>query len=186
MKHSAILILLLAAQSAFAEEVQVKYRVTGLFQPDRVDDLHRQADKLPASKNNQPIEATLADVNYDTAVVTFRYDSDAQNFKNRKPEQVYEHLNNMVRNASRGSFNLFPLSDVKPDQLREERIAVAGLDCKGCAFGAYRAVAAISGVERAVVSFKEGHVTARIDPARTNRQALVAALKQAQVDVTEP
>ena len=69
---------------------------------------------------------------------------------------------------------------------RPLRVAVAGLDCKGCAYGAYRAIAMIDGVERAVVSFRDGHVTARIDPAKTNREALVTALRKAQVDVTQP
>ena len=181
----ALLIALTAPRMAAAEEVRVQYRLTGLFQPDRVDDLKRQAGAMPVS-NNAPVEVKLVNVNYDTAVVTFSYDSESQSFKNRKPDQVYQHINNLVRNASRGTFNLFALSDLKPDQLREERIAVAGLDCKGCAFGAYRAIATIDGVELAVVSFKERHVTARIDPAKTDRKALVEALKKAQVDVTAP
>ena len=44
----------------------------------------------------------------------------------------------------------------------------------------------LDGVERAVVSFRDGHVTARIDPAKTNREAIVTALRNAQVDVTQP
>jgi len=36
------------------------------------------------------------------------------------------------------------------------------------------------------VSFKDGHVTAWIDPAKTSRNALAGALKNAQVDVIEP
>ena len=66
-----------------------------------------------------------------------------------------------------------------------ERIAVAGHDCKGCNFGLYRSIANIEGVERAVASFKEGHVTAWIDHTKTNREALLAALKKKEVDVLE-
>ncbi len=62
---------------------------------------------------------------------------------------------------------------------------MAGLDCKGCAFGAYRAVAKLDGVERATVDFRRGIVTARVDPSKTNREALVAALKKAEVEVVE-
>lgn len=181
----AVVVAVVAAHPAAAEDVQVTYRLAGLFQPDRVDDLKRQASELPVS-NNAPVEVKLVSVDYDTAVVTFGYDSESQSFKARQPDQVFQHIDNLVRNASRGSFHLFRLSEVKADQLREERIAVAGLDCKGCAFGAYRAIATIDGVDRAVVSFKEGHVTARIDPAKTNRKALVEALQKAQVDVTAP
>ena len=65
------------------------------------------------------------------------------------------------------------------------RIGVAGLDCKGCAYGAYRTLAKIDGVERATVYFKQWIVTARVDPSKTNREALVAALKKAEVDVLE-
>lgn len=179
------IVALFVSQSLWAEDVQVQYRLTGLFQPDRVEDLRSQAGELRSDRNG-PVEVRLVNVNYDTAVATFRYDSDSQHFKNRKPEQVLEHLNNMLRGVSRGSFSAFPLSDLKPEDGREEKISVAGLDCKGCAYGAYRAIATIDGVERAIVSFKDGHVTARIDPKKTSREALVSSLKKAQIDVTEP
>lgn len=185
MIRLAILVLLCTAQAVDAEDVHVQYRITGLFQPDRVEDLRRQAGAMPV-KDNNPVEVKLVDVDYDTAVVTFSYDGQSQNFKNRNPEQVLERINNLLRSVSRGSFNLFPLSESKPDELQKERIAVAGLDCKGCAYGAYRAIATIDGVQRAVVSFREGHVTAWIEPAKTNRQALVAALQKAEVEVTDP
>ncbi|MGN6544043.1 MAG: heavy-metal-associated domain-containing protein [Aureliella sp.] len=185
MKPLAILVLFLAAQTALGEDVQVQYRLTGLFQPDRVEDLRRQASALPAS-DNSPVEVRLISVDYDTAVVTFSYDSRSENFKNRKPEQVLERINQLLRSASRGSFSVFPLSESKLDELQKERIAVAGLDCKGCAYGAYRSIALIDGVQRAVVSFKEGYVTAWIEPNKTSREALFAALEKAQVDVLEP
>ena len=65
------------------------------------------------------------------------------------------------------------------------RIAVAGHDCKGCNFGLYRAVASLDGVERAVASFKEGQVTAWIDPGKTNRQTLVDELRKRDVTLLE-
>jgi copper chaperone CopZ len=178
-----IVAILLAAHAAVAEDVNVQYRLRGLFQPDRVDDLRRQGGMLKINDRDAPAEVRLIDVNYDTAVATFAYDADSKHFKTRNPQQTQELISNLLRKASRGGFNVYPLCTLKPDQLVQERIAVAGLDCKGCAYGAYRAIAMIDGVERAVVSFKEGHVTAWIDPAKTNRTALIAALKKAQVDV---
>ena len=41
----------------------------------------------------------------------------------------------------------------------------------------------MDGVEQATASFKDGKVTALIDPARTSRDALVDALKKRQVNV---
>lgn len=186
MRMLPILLFLVLARPALAEEVRVCYRVTGLFQPDRVEDLRRQAGALALREGNATAVAKLAGVDYESAVVTFSYDAGAAPFKNRKPEQVLEKLNQELRARSRGAFQLFPVGATERGNLREERIPVAGLDCKGCAYGAYRAIAMIDGVERAVVNFREGHVTARIDPAKTNRAALVTALRKAQVDVTNP
>jgi len=181
-----IIAVLLTAHAAVAEDVNVRYRLTGLFQPDRVDDLRRQAGTLTTRDGGAAARVTLVDVDYETAVVTFAYDAGSKPFQGQNPQQVRDRINGLLRNASRGSFGVHPPGTLNPDQLRRERLAVAGLDCKGCAYGAYRAIATIEGVERAVVSFKEGHVTAWIDPAKTDREALATALRKAHVDVTDP
>lgn len=186
MRMLLILLFLVVARPASAEEVRARYRITGLFQPDRVEDLRRQAGTLTFREGNATAVAKLEGVDYESAIVTFSYDAGAAPFKNRKADQVLERLNQELRGHSRGAFQLFPVGEAESGTLREERIPVAGLDCKGCAYGAYRAIAMIDGVERAVVNFREGHVTARIDPAKTSRAALVAALRKAQVDVTNP
>jgi copper chaperone CopZ len=178
--------LLLTSHAAIAGDAEVKYRLTGLFQPDRVDDVRRQAGTLRINDPDAPAEVRLVNVNYETCVVTFAYDAKSRPFANKNQSQIQELINNLLQHATRGSFQVYPPSGLKPDQLTQECIAVAGLDCKGCAFGAYRAVAAIDGVERAVVSFKEGSVTVWINPSKTNRAAIVAALKGAQVDVLGP
>lgn len=185
MKRLLSILLLLSVPAAFGEDVKVQYRLMGLFQPDRVDDLRRQAGELPLNDKNNPVEVKLVEVNYDTAAVTFSYDSESKDFKSRKPEQVIQRIDTLLRQASRGAFSVSPLSALKPEQLRKERIAVAGHDCKGCNFGLYRAIASLDGVERAVASFKEGHVTAWIDPTKTNREALVVALKKKEVDLVD-
>jgi copper chaperone CopZ len=181
-----IIIAVLSVAEAEAKDVNVRYRLTGLFQPDRADDLRCQAGTLVIHDGDSTAKVKLMHVDYESAVVTFAYDEDSRPFNGKSPQQVQEQISNLLRNVSRGSFDIDPLSTRKPDQLRQERIAVGGLDCKGCAYGAYRAIGMIEGVERAVVSFKEGHVTAWIDPAKTNRKALVIALKKAEVDVIEP
>lgn len=186
MRLLPILLLGLASPPAPAAETLVSSRVLGLFQPDRVDDLRRQAGALKVREGNMTAEARLVGVDYESATATFSYDNGAAPFRNRGPEQVLERLNQELRGLSRGAFQLLPAGATEKGKLREERITVAGLDCKGCAYGAYRAIAALDGVEQATVSFKEGRVTARIDPARTNRGAIIAALRKAQVDVTDP
>ena len=170
--------------SAQAEDIGISYRLTGLFHPDRVADLRRQAPELPAGDPNHPVEVKLVDVNYDTTVVTFSYDG-ATTFKNQKPEQILNRIDQLLRQASKGAFSISPLGSLKPEDLKKESIAVAGHDCKGCNYGLYRAIASIEGVERAIASFKEGHVTVWIDPLKTNREALVAALKKKEVSVIE-
>jgi copper chaperone CopZ len=176
----------LIATCAFAEEATAQYRLTGLFQPDRVADLRRQAGTLSTGEKDSPTEVRLVDVNYDTSVVTFAYDPASKPFKGAAAEKVREQISVLVRKASKNTFDVFLLTTLQPGQQQELRIAVAGLDCKGCAYGAYRAVAAIEGVARATVSFQEGRLTAWIDPAKTNQEALVAALEKARVDVVKP
>jgi copper chaperone CopZ len=165
----------LSPAAVFAGESTVRFRVTGLFQPDRKDDLFEEAKDLAGVK--------LVAVDYETTIATFAYDPEEKPFKNAKPDQVQKHIDNLLRNASSGGFSVRPLSDLPRAKLKEVRIGVTGLDCKGCAYAAYLAVYDIGGVERATVSFKDGVVTAWIDPARTNRAALEAALKKKEIKV---
>jgi copper chaperone CopZ len=183
MKHLIFSVLAACslATCALADEATAQFRLTGLFEPDRVADLHRQAGVLSAGEKDAPTEVRLVEVNYDTAVATFAYDPAAKPFKGADAKRVRELISNLLRGATKGTFDVFLLGDMKPGQ--EVRIPIAGLDCKGCAYGAYRVVAAIEGVERATVSFKEGWLAAWIDPAKTNQEALVAALEKARVDV---
>ena len=48
---------------------------------------------------------------------------------------------------------------------------------------AYEAVYKLDGVERATASFREGRVTALIDPSKTDRKALEDALKKRGVSL---
>ncbi len=179
------LLIGLAPALAPAAEALVKCRITGLFQPDRVDDLRRQGGTLRIAQGGDSAEVRLVEVDYDDAEATYAYDPDARPLKGMSAEKARERIDQLLRAASRGAFAALPPSTLPADRRQEVRIGVAGLDCKGCAFGAYRALAKVDGVERATVDFKRGVATARFDPAKASRDALVAALKKAEVEVIE-
>jgi copper chaperone CopZ len=175
---AALVCLLLATTAPAAEErpaqpQEFKHRVTGLFQPDRVEDLRAIVAQLPGVK--------LVSVDFKSAEAIFSYD--AATLGEGKPEKALEQLANRVGNASRSTFGIKPLSATPRDKLTPVEIRVFGLDCKACALVAYEAVAKLDGVEQATVSFKEGRVTAWIDGTKTNRESLVEALTKARVEV---
>ena len=166
-----------AADATPALPHEFKYRVTGLFAPVRVDDLRKLVAQLPDVK--------LVSVDFKSAEAVFSYDP-AKLGGGGKPEKAMERLDNLVRNASRSTFGIKPLCTTPRDQLTLIEVGVLGLDCKGCAFAAYEAVAKLDGVEQATASFKIGLVTALIDPKKTDRAAIEAALKQRQVELKKP
>lgn len=152
----------------------VKYRIIGLFSPDRQDDLRDVVKKLP--------DLTLISIDFENAEATFAYDA-AKLFPGVKPEQITERTDNLLRSASSSTFGIKPLSTTPRDKRVKIEIPVVGLDCKGCCLAAYESIAAIDGVDQATASFKEGRITALIDPAKTDRAALEAALKKKGVQV---
>ncbi len=175
MKHLILLLCALCASvihQAAAEDF--RHRVTGLFAPDRVDDFRQLVAQLPDMK--------LVSVDFATAEAVFSYDP-AKLAPKARPGQVIERLDTLVRQASRSTFGVKPLSTTPRDQLTQIEIGVLGLDCKGCALAAYEAIAKLDGVEQATASFKEGRVTALIDPKKTDRAALEAALKAKRVEL---
>ena len=160
-----------------AEPPPVKYRVTGLFSPDRQDDLREVMKKLP--------EVKLVSIDYKNAEATFIFDANKL-FNRPKPEQIVERFDNLIRTNSAATFGIRPLCTTPRDKLKLIEIGVVGLDCKGCSLGAYEAISKIDGVEQATASFKEGLVTALIDPAKTNRAVLEEALKKKNVALKAP
>ena len=173
-----IVVLLPLASPVVAAELRC--RVTGLFQPDRVDDLNRLVTTLADEPAGPLAGVQLQAIDYRTATVTFRYNADAPPYVNRSPQQVREHLDRALRGRSRQSFKLFPL-DEHPPPLQQETIAVAGLDCKGCAYATYKSIELLAGVDRATVDFAAGRVVAWIDPQQTDRETLITALSGAGV-----
>jgi cation transport ATPase len=168
---------LCASVVATASAEDFRHRVTGLFDAARVEDFQRLAAQLADVK--------LVSVDFATAEAVFSYEPAKLAPKN-KPEQALERLDTLVRQASRGAFGVKPLSPTPRDQLTRVEIGVLGLDCRGCALGAYEAVAKLDGVEQATASFKEGRVVAWIDPKKTDRATLEAALKKKNIELKSP
>ncbi len=163
-----------AAQAPPLQAGPYTYRVVGLFSKDREADLRVAFEQLPDFK--------LSKVNFDDAEVTVEF-APAKLFPNQKAERVTELVNDKLRQASGHTFGVKPRRTVPREKLQQVVIPAAGLDCKACCLAAYEIVAGIDGVEQATASFKEGRVTALIDPARTDRGKLVEALTKRGVKV---
>lgn len=160
-----------------AEAQPVKHRITGLFSKDREADLRESVKKMG--------EISIVEIDFDHAEVTFSYDREKL-FPKTKDKDLLERFDNLLRQSSSHTFGAKPLCTTPPDQLTRVEIGVLGLDCKACSLAAYEAIFKIEGVEQATASFKEGRVTALIDPAKTNRAALEDALKKRNVTLKQP
>jgi copper chaperone CopZ len=165
-------VMILWTHSASAQPI--KHQITGLFSTERERDLSEAFEKIPQIK--------LVRIDFKNAEATFEYEP-AKVFPNAKPQQVLEQLDGLLKSASNHTFGIKPLRTVPLDKLKLIEIPVAGLDCKACCLAAYEAIYKIDGVERATASFREGRVTALIDPEKTDRTKLEAALKQRGVQI---
>lgn len=165
------------AEEAPPGNVTAKHQITGLFSADREKDLHEVFEKLP--------DIHLIKVDFENAEVTVQYDP-VKLFPGAKAEQIVERFDNLVRGASNHTFGVKPLRTIDKEKLKKIEIAVAGLDCKACCLAAYEAVFRLKGVECATASFKEGRVTALIDPEKIDKVELETALKQRGVEIKQP
>ncbi len=166
-----ILSLLWILSPATAEEPKlIKHQITGLFAPDREKDLREVFEqKLPQFK--------LVSIDFKNAEASFDYDP-AKTFPGAKPEQIIERFDNELRNATRHTFGAKPLRTIEKDKLKLIEIPIVGLDCKACSFAVYEMVYRLKGVEQATSSFKEGKLTALIDPEKIDRTEIEMTLKQ--------
>lgn len=180
LKRAILAIALLACVAAApegAEEHTSDYRIVGLFSPDRVDDLKHVMADIP--------EIQLSRLDYEAARVTLQYDLKVL-FPDHNPKkppsdaEIEQRLNNLLNTASYNTFSLKPLPTVAEGKLAKIAFPVGILDCKGCRYAAYLAVTKAEGVERATVT-TDRMVTAWIDPTKTDRPALEAALKKANI-----
>lgn len=169
-----------SAESTHAADAKKKtverhtHHVVGLFCVEREADLREAVKQLP--------DLVFVSADFNKAEVVLSYDTKVL-FPNMNDGQRVQRLDNMFKSVSSHTFSIKPLRPIADDKLTLIKIPVAGLDCKACSYGAYRAVHGIDGVEIATASFKAGLVTALIDPKKTNRIALEAALKQRGVAV---
>ncbi len=171
---NAVLIALLTLTAA-PEPKTFKYRVTGLFSPERENDLREAVKKMT--------DVAIVSIDFDLAEVTFSYDPTTFFEKGTKEKDWLERFDGRLRQASSHTFGAKPLCTTPKEKLMRIQIPVVGPDCKGCCLAAYEYVSRVDGVEQATASFKDGLVTALIDPEKTNRAALEDVLKKRQVRV---
>jgi hypothetical protein len=178
------LLLCLLCLSLRAEESC--HRIFGLSDPSRELDLREQIKAVP--------ELEIAALDLETAVATFRYDVKMLLPEAKNPptaETIAKRLDELVKKASRNpvsghvTFSLKPLSDFPKDQLQKIEIQLGLLDCKGCRYTAYLACAKLDGVENVIVS-ETSLVTAWVQPSKTTREALIAALKKVRIGLPTP
>jgi hypothetical protein len=155
----------------------IKHQITGLFSTDREQDLREAFKQIPTIR--------LVSIDFKNAEATLEYDPEKV-VPGAKPAQIVERLDGMLKSACNHTFGVKPLRTMPRDKLRLIEIPVAGLDCKACCLAAYEAVYRLDGVEMATASFRDGRVTALIDPHKTDRSQLEKALKQRGVSVTSP
>ncbi len=167
-----------AADTPESERTPIKHQITGLFLPEREQDLKdlfkQHADKFPG--------INLVSIDFANAEVTFDYDP-AKVFPGAKPEQIVERFDNLLRDATRHTFGVKPLCPVERDKLKRVEIPVVGLDCKACSLAAYEMVYKLKGVEMATASFKTGKVTAWIDSEKIDQAEIEMVLKQRGVQL---
>jgi hypothetical protein len=164
------------------DERLVTVRLRGLFQQGRVADFRAHLTTAEHFRGEQPV-LTLVSIDEDTTLTTFRIDLDRTGLRERTTEQRISWLNDALSHHSRGLFGAWAPYPKPREQLKQIEIPVVGLDCKACGLGAYEAVCQLEGVESATASFREGIVRAWIDPDKTTRQPLEAALRQRGVTV---
>jgi copper chaperone CopZ len=153
------------------------YRLLGLFSPDREKDLKEAFKDLA--------DLTLVSVNFDDAEITIDF-IPSKAFPGAKPEQLVERVGDRLRSVTRSTFNVKPRRTVASEKLELVVIPVRGCDCKACCLAAYEAISGLDGVEQATASFREGRVTARIDPSKVDRAKLEEALRKRNVTVVKP
>jgi len=161
--------VLIVAPSAHAEPTSTNVRIAGLFSPDREKDLRELFEQWP--------EVKLVRIVFARSEAELSFDSE-KIFPKAKPADVIARLNDRVRSLSNSTFGVKPLCEVPWDKLTLVEIPIAGLDCKACCLAAYEIVAKIDGVEAATASFREGRLTATIDPTKTTKAKLEAVLKE--------
>ena len=177
---SLLCALSLALPLLHAEEQTGTYRLIGLSAPERESDLREVMKTVP--------DVALVSLDIAKAEVNLRFDAEklflpAKSKQPPAPDKITERLNSLIGGASKNTFSLTERSTVPADKLTKVEIPIGVLDCKGCRYAAYQAVAKLEGVERATVSATPSAIIAWIDATKIKRDALEDALKKARVDL---
>lgn len=180
---AALLCGLVSIAPLRAEEQTMTVRIIGISDPSRVEDFRTAVKSVP--------ELQLVSVDGEKASAVLRYDVAAIITKPKPkpddlaPAKILAQIDNLVGKASVRTFTVTEPTGFAEDKLAKVEVKVGVLDCKGCRYGAYIAIAKLDGVERATVNSTNRTLTAWIDPTKTNKEALVAALKKARVELPE-
>ncbi|MCA9248526.1 MAG: hypothetical protein KDA42_15480 [Planctomycetales bacterium] len=156
------------------------FRIVGLFAEDRVVDLKAVFEQAETLR-----DIRLVSIDFERAEAVFVFDATVA-FPQATEQQVVEQFDQRLRQATRGTFGIRPQCTIARDKLEHVEIGVVGLDCRGCSYAAYLAICDLVGVEQATASFKQGLVTAWIDPMRIDREKLEEALQEKNVELATP
>lgn len=137
-------------------------RILGLCTPEREDALRESVEKHPNVK--------LDSINYARSEATFSYNT---------KEFGHDSLQHVI--GAKG-FGVKTTPRPPDDKLVTLEIPIEILDCAACCLGAYNSISKIDGLEQATVD-RKGKVVAIFDPSKTNREALVKALRNAGAGV---
>jgi copper chaperone CopZ len=175
--------LFFALSLLHAEEQTGTYRLIGLSAAEREADLREVMKAVP--------DVALVSLDAAKAEVTLRYEVEKL-FPTAKPKQppaaekITERISSLIGQASKNTFTVTARSTVPADKLTKVEILIGVLDCKGCRYAAYQAIAKLNGVERATVSATPSAVIAWVDATKTKRETLEDALKKARVELKGP
>jgi len=184
MRAVVFLIALLAGFALLpAAEQTGTFRLVGLSAPEREADLRESISQIS--------EITLVSLDQSKAEVTLRYDPEKifPPAKNKQaaptPDKILARLDHLLGAASMRTFSVTERSALPAEKLTKVEIPIGVLDCKGCRYAAYIAVAKLDGVDRATVSTLPSAVIAWVDATKVKREDLVAALKKMRVELIE-
>ncbi len=174
--------MILCSLPALAEEQTGTYRLVGLSAAEREPDLREVMKAVP--------DVALVSLDAVKAEVTLRYELEklfptAKPKQPPAPEKITERISGLIGQASRNTFTITARSTLPAEKLTKLEIPIGVLDCKGCRYAAYQAVAKLDGVERATVNTAPSAVIAWVDATKVKRDALVEALKKARVGLPE-
>jgi hypothetical protein len=164
-----------------AEPQTTTVRIIGISEPARLEDFRKAVNTVPG------LELVSVDTEKASAVLRFELPAVITKPKPRPedvtPQKVLEQLDNLIGKASIRTFSLTAPTGTSEAALTKVDFHVGVLDCKGCRYGAYIAIAKLDGVERASVESSTRMLTAWIDPSKTTKETLEAALKKARVEL---